>query len=351
MPMPVIINPKNMPEYNEERANRETKHPEFTAVRWVKTKVKEGEALEMRAVVKDIDDGNMVTFQVWKEGQDPDVHIALARIPAGIEGGVAKAVWQWRHLSEEPLPEQDPKFFFSVHSAWCQYKKSGNAVVELRRPELTDPEWKDKDGNSTEKGLVGEAVMLSVSCNEDMEEGAGVIFKVYADGADPKRDQAVAELAAVNKEGKAEAQWTYRYKHDPEHPLTEKPKLFFTAAGNRCKAIKSGNVEMGQYIYIQLVTVDNFIIPEANGKLLFGKEAQNIKIADGYYEEKECTPGDWILQLSESPDTGNVQDHLEDSDDTHLVVMKPITELMEGMLLPQTAKKTAIILDGSRGYS
>jgi hypothetical protein len=68
MPMPVIINPKNTEEYNRERAERERKKPEITAARWSKSEVKEGEEVELSAEVKDIGDGNMVTFQIKVQG-------------------------------------------------------------------------------------------------------------------------------------------------------------------------------------------------------------------------------------------------------------------------------------------
>ncbi|GHU06567.1 hypothetical protein FACS1894147_13260 [Spirochaetia bacterium] len=86
IPMPVIINPKNTEEYNREREAGEKK-PEFTGARWGAAKAKEGEEIELSAQVKDIADGNMVTFQIWKEGQDYTTHIALRQIQGTIENG------------------------------------------------------------------------------------------------------------------------------------------------------------------------------------------------------------------------------------------------------------------------
>jgi hypothetical protein len=130
MPMPVIINPRNTAEYNREREERETLHPELTQVQWAKSKAKEGEAVELTARVKDIADGNPVTFQVWKEGQDPASGIAGVKISKPVEGGVAKAVFTYRHpAGAEPLKKK-PKFFFTAHSAWCPYVKSGMLEVE-----------------------------------------------------------------------------------------------------------------------------------------------------------------------------------------------------------------------------
>jgi hypothetical protein len=91
--------------------------------------VKEGEKAEMSAQVKDIDDGNMVTFQVWRQGQDPAAHVPLAQVMANVEGGEVRGEWLWWHSRNEPLKEK-PKFFFTAHSAWCPPKQSGNVEIE-----------------------------------------------------------------------------------------------------------------------------------------------------------------------------------------------------------------------------
>lgn len=349
MPMPVIINPKNMPEYNEERARQETKRPEITQARWTRDKGKEGEELELTAGVKDIEDGNMVSFQVWKEGQDPDSHIAQAVLPATIEGGVARAVWRWRLIDAETVPEQDIKFFFTAHSAWCRYEKSNGAVIELKRPELSGPEWQDGEGGGTGKALVGEVLKLTVSCNVDMEEGAGVVFRVYEKGGE---DEAAAELNSVNRGGKAWAEWAYEYRHDPENPPTKKPEFYFTASSRRCREVKSGEVEIGMNLYIQLITTDRIVIPKAKAKLVSGSEEKEILISGGFFEEKECIPGRWTFQLLEFPDIGNGNDRFEFTEDRNNVVLLPINVLMEdGFKLPQSDKKLAIIIDGTRRFS
>jgi hypothetical protein len=199
-------------------------------------------------------------------------------------------------VGDEIPPEADPKFFFTVHSAWCQHKRSDNLTVELKRPELSGPEWQDLEGKGADKGLVGEALKLSVSCNEDMEEGAGVTFKVYKEGADPKLDRAEAELAAVNKGGKAEAEWPYRYRHDPENPLTEKPKFFFIATGQRCKEVKSGNVEIGQNYHVFMEN-NGEILANVNCKVSLsdGTTENTTTDGEGFFELNEKTPGSVVI--------------------------------------------------------
>jgi hypothetical protein len=237
MPVPVIINPKNTKEYLLEREAQEKRHPEFTRAQWGAGTAKEGEELELSADVRDIADGNMVTFQVWREGQDPAAHTALVQIPVTVEGGTAKGRWEYRLVDAERVPEEDPKFYFTAHSAWCSFRKSGMVTVELKRPELADPRWKDQEGNSTGKGFVGEELKLCVSCNEDMEEGAGVIFRVYPEGADVKRDQPVAEMASANEGGTAEAQWMP--KEIREASDTKELRYIFTVTSKRIKEIQS----------------------------------------------------------------------------------------------------------------
>ena len=73
-------------------------------------------------------------------------------------------------------PEEDPVFVFTAHCAWCPWKKSENRLkVKPVRPEITKAEWKDAEGKTVSKGLVGEPLKL-VAETKDMEEGSGVTF-------------------------------------------------------------------------------------------------------------------------------------------------------------------------------
>ena len=75
MPMPAIINPQNTEEWRQQRERQNSKKPEFTDGRWEKGTVQEGEQVVLIAYVRDIADGNAVTFQIWKEGQSGNVEI------------------------------------------------------------------------------------------------------------------------------------------------------------------------------------------------------------------------------------------------------------------------------------
>jgi hypothetical protein len=280
-------------------------------VKWAKSKAKEGEEVELTAQVKDIADGNPVTFQVWREGQDVASGIAGVRISKPVEGGAARAKFTYNLPGHEELPEKDPKFFFTAHSAWCPYKQSDNVTVELKRPELSEARWLDRDGNAVEKGLVGEALKLSVSCNADMEEGAGVIFRVYAEGADPKKDKPVVKLDSENREGKAATEWVYHapkpekvtrenpaaayyrdvlglavdtrmteryiadYKEPFESKIDKNPRFFFTVSAQRAKEQEASVLELTSAV--ELVIEDSFGNPVKRVTVnLIGPDGQEL---------------------------------------------------------------------------
>ena len=109
--------------------------------------------------------------------------------------------------------------------------------VKPVRPEITKAEWKDTEGKTAGKGLVGEPLKL-VAETKDMEEGSGVTFTVYEE----KSGKKVAETGATEKDGKAEAQW---WTIDTR-PVNDKKELryIFEITGNRCKKIKSGEIHI-----------------------------------------------------------------------------------------------------------
>jgi uncharacterized Zn-binding protein involved in type VI secretion len=292
-PMPAIINPANTAEYNRQRAEQEKRKPEFLSACWERACAGEGEELRLSVRTQDIGEGNPVTFLVWKEGQDPASHIPLAQIQAAVRDSGAQALWSWRWEAEEPPPEKDPEFFFTVHSAWCASVRSGTAAIKLGRPGLENPRWMDMDGKAADRGRVGEALKLSVSCTADMEEGAGVIFRIYPRGADTRRDRPVAQADAANRGGTAEAEWIYRYVHDEENPLTEKPEFFFVAGGRRCGEAHSGAVEISQNLELAVITGKEYPAGETEytvflpgGDTLEGKTGD-----DGIIREEGLVPG------------------------------------------------------------
>ena len=293
MPMPTIINPKNMEEYKKEKDKEKTKKPQFTTVKWGKTSAKEGEEIELSAQVKDIDDGNMVTLQVWKDGQDPASGVPQAQIPTNVDGGVAKGKWAFHSFGSDEPPSDDPAYFFTAHSAWCPMKKSSNATIKLKRPELSSLEWKDDEGSSTSKGLVGKKLTLSASCNSDTDDGAGVIFRVFPDGANVEKDTPTAELATTNSGGKAEVEWSYHYEHDPENPLKEKPKYIFTVTTPNAKMQKSGNVEINEKHEILLHDKQGKALSNTKLTVLLSDSTTKSVTSDGdgKAELKDCVPG------------------------------------------------------------
>jgi hypothetical protein len=289
MPMPVIINPKNAEKWKEDKAKENNKKPQFTTVKWGKSSVKEGEEVELSANVKDIDDGNMVTLQVFPEGKGPEDGFAYAKFPLTLKSGSVSAKWSWHADSREMPPDQDPKFIFSAHSAWCNYKKSGGSLtVKLLRPEITKAEWQDKDGNSASKGLVGDVLKLHAE-TKDMADGAGVRFCVY----NSKTGEKVAEPAAKVDGSKADAEWTYHYEYDADNPLKEKPKFYFTADAPRAKQKKSSDVEISQNHEITVEKGDGGAAKNTKCTVSYsdGSDKQYTSDGEGKIQLKDMVPG------------------------------------------------------------
>jgi hypothetical protein len=130
---------------------------------------------------------------------------------------------------------------------------------------LSGPEWQDLEGKGADKGLVGEALKLSVSCNGDMEEGAGVTFRVYPEGADPKRDPAEAELASGNRGGKAEAEWKAQETRKPGD--TAELTYFFTANTSRAEAVRGGAIAVKNPQILEMKWEPPFIYHEQKAAL------------------------------------------------------------------------------------
>ena len=292
MVMPKIIHPDNTQAYEREK-KEEKKDRKFESVRWEKTRVKEGEDVKLKASVKDIEDGNGVTLQVFGEGQGPEDGIAYAKLVLTVEGGAAEGVWSYRRNGNDIPPERNPRFIFSAHSAWCPWKKSENSLeVELRRPEITKTEWQDTEGKSIDKATVGAAIKLCCEVKE-FEEGQGVTFTVY----NARTQAEVTGIGAEVKDGKAEAQWTYHWGGEP---LEEKPTYYFEVTANRCKPVKSTEVEIGQRLRISLV--DDFNKPIEKGYkailYLLNETTEEISFdSEGKYEKEDLIPGKYTVKL------------------------------------------------------
>ena len=283
IPMPVIINPKNTEEWKREQEEKEKKEPKFSSVKWGSSSVEEGKEVELTASVQDIEDGNMVTLQVF-----PEDGVPIASFPLTVKGGSVSAKWSYHANKSELPPDSDPKFVFSAHCAWCNFEKSSNSVeVKLIRPEITKAEWQDKDGGSTSKGLVGETLKLHAE-TKDME--GGVTFRVYDD-----KGRQVFEKGADIEGDKAEAEWTYHWNGEK---LEEKPKFTFEVTGQRCKRVESEDVEISQKLVIKLPKINNIDKLKADLYRYGNADTEEISFdSDNKYEKEDLIPGKYSIRL------------------------------------------------------
>ena len=293
IPMPAIVNPLNTEDWKREREESQKKEAKFSSVKWAKPSCKEGEEIEFSAGVKDITDGNMVTLQVFREGQSPEDSAAIAKFPLTVKDGVVSAKWLYRADRSVMPPEQNPRFIFTAHSAWCPWKKSENSLeVELRRPKIEKAEWQDAEGNSINKAVVGTPIKLYAEVTE-FEEGQGLTFTVY----NGQTQEEVTSIGAQVKDGKAKALWTYRYNGEE---LKEKPKYYFEVTANRCKPVKSEEVEIGAKINCHITDIFENINKDLSYSLLNeeGKIQDGKVDSDGNIKVDDLIPGNIYLLLS-----------------------------------------------------
>jgi hypothetical protein len=122
------------------------------------------------------------------------------------------------------MPSEDPKFFFTAHSAWCPYKQSGNLTVKLIRPEIREITWEvityDEGGNESgteaaKEVVYGEIGIVRVKVKE-VEEGGMVNIRIVraCDGYEETHSVEV-------KEGEAELRYAIQASRETLEGLGE----------------------------------------------------------------------------------------------------------------------------------
>ena len=333
MPMPVIINPKNTEEWKREQEEKEKKEPKFTSVKWAKTSVDEGEEVELSAGVKDIADGNMVTLQVFPEGKGPEDGVPVASFPLTVKGGSVSAKWSYYANKSEMPPENDPKFIFSAHCAWCNFEKSSNTLeVKLKRPEITKAEWHNSDGQNVSKEKIDNKITLYAE-TKDLDDGKTVTFEIFESSQNPSVENPQKTLFANASEGKASVEFNFNdlmpppkidealYRYYKEHgedipreqfefllddydseidsPYKEKPKFIFVTKVQKCKDFKSETLELSKDITVTVL--DSGGNGEKDAKVYLkepnGNEHKVTCGEDGIATFEDLIPGNYHVKI------------------------------------------------------
>jgi len=259
--------------------------------------IQEGDILNIEVTVKDIDDGNMIVFQIWAEGQDPNTHIPYNVMKSTVKNSRAKARWCLQFPDD--IPDEDPKYFYTAHSAWCPPIRSELITIKVRRPEITKVACRDIDGNDISSTMVGKD-MLFLAEGENFLEGDLITFKIYPNGFDPKKHLPLGETSVPYTAGKAEVGNKYHFEGDPENPPKEKHKFFFTASSARCKAVESGWVEVGMAVDIAVCNDLGERLAELEYTLvgLDGAEEKGKTGKDGRVRSDTLIPGNYEVDFN-----------------------------------------------------
>jgi len=145
-----------------------------------------------------------------------------------------------------------------------------------------------------ESAIDGEEIVLSAEVNDSFETATFTIWKVTDDTASDK-PFAVFEVRPI--EGKAHANWTYRWEDDPDSPLQEKPEFFFTVTAGSAEK-KSGVLSVSMDMTVEIDDENGipqrnikFMLIGPNGIKVYGKTDNNglcevNKLVPGKYEVK-----------------------------------------------------------------
>ena len=333
IPMPAIVNPLNTEEWKREQEEKDKKEPKFTGVKWAKTSCREGEEIELSAGVKDIADGNMVTLQVFREGQTPEDSAAIAKFPLTVKGGSVSAKWLYRADQSVMPPVQNPKFIFTAHCAWCNFEKSSNTLeVELVRPEITKAEWHNSDGQNVSKEKIDNKITLYAE-TKDIDEGKTVTFEIFESSQNPSVENPQKTLFANVSKGKASVEFNFNdlmpppkidealYRYYKEHgedipreqfefllddydseidsPYKEKPKFIFVTKAQKCKDFKSETLELSKDITVTVL--DSGGNGEKDAKVYLkepnGKEHKVTCGEDGIATFEDLIPGNYNVKI------------------------------------------------------
>ena len=333
MPMPAIINPSNTEEFERERREQENREPRFSDVKWSAATVAEGEEAELTAGVQDIADGNMVSLLVFPEGKGPENSVPIASFPCTVKGGSVSAQWSHRANRSVMPPEENLRFIFTAHCAWCNFEKSSNTLeVRLARPEITKAEWRNSDKKNITKEKIDNKITLYAE-TKDIDDGKTVTFEIFESSQNPSVENPQKTLFANILEGKASVEFNFNdlmpppkidealyryykergedipreqfefllddYDSEIDSPYKEKPKFIFIAKSQKCKELKSENLELSKDITVTVLDAGGN--GEKDAKVYLkepnGKEHKFICGEDGIATFEDLIPGNYNVKI------------------------------------------------------
>ncbi|MCM1234254.1 MAG: hypothetical protein NC489_29470, partial [Ruminococcus flavefaciens] len=133
---------------------------------------------------------------------------------------------------------------------------------EEKNPSIMNPQWKNADGQSITKALVGDEVLLCADV-QDIADGTSAKIKIVEKDANGNDDD-VATLNATVKDGKIECAWKVIYIEDDDDADSEQekaekgytlPEYAFTVECDGVTSGESGRLEIKDEI---IITVKNF---------------------------------------------------------------------------------------------
>lgn len=179
---------------------------------------------------------------------------------------------------------------------------------EERNPSITNPQWKNADGEPITKALVGDEVLLCADV-QDIPDGTGARIKIVEKDADGNDDD-VATLNATVKGGKIECKWKVIYTEDDDDADSEQekaekgytlPEYAFTVECGGATSEESGQLDVMGWIRTQYVDKNGNPLPNKKYTiyLLDGTCISGTTDDGGYVKENDLKHGKYYIVFKE----------------------------------------------------
>ena len=232
----------------------------------------------------------------------------------GIDGFITEV-----HLRRNMLPGE-PKRTSAIDEERERQHNAGGAAKgssqedaeeqgeEEKNPAITNPQWKNADGEPITKALVGDEVTLCADVT-DIPDGTGAKIKIVEKDADGEDDD-VATLTAKVSGGRIECVWKVVYVKDDDDADSEQekaekdytlPEYAFTLECGGVTSEESGQLDVMGWIRTQYVDKNGNPLPNKEYViyLLDGTCISGTTDDGGYVKEDDLKHGKYYIVFKE----------------------------------------------------
>ena len=186
--------------------------------------------------------------------------------------------------------------------------KSSSTANEPEK-KILNPQWKNSDGETINKALVGDEVILCADVT-DIDDGKSATIKIV-EKDDDGNDDDVKTLSAKVQNGKIECKWKVIYTEDDDDSNSQQekeekgytlPEYVFTVECDGVESEESAQLDVMGWIrqkFVDKETGKPIINEKYKIYLVDGTVINGTTDDDGYVEQTELKKGKYLIVLGE----------------------------------------------------